>query len=1302
MNIPIEGSALTKINGHLSTLKVVPRNIPNMTVAVEPGGAWFNENIYAECVGLPSPVITAPTVIGEYKWVIVCFHISEEIRLIEGTSAITPTSPTILANYLPLAAIYVSEGDTTIINDQIYDVRPIFASGTFANIHTALPDITDPNAHPISSITDLQTELDNKVLTTTYTTGLATKCDWDGTTAEAFKLNKDSTGPNSDAYLTVERGGTDVHIRWNEISDQWEFTNDGAVWLDMASGGVVSLFGLSEVTPTNFTGTTEGDVLIVNATTDALEFGTPTITSSIFDLTDVNETDFTSTAQGDVLAVNAGTDALEFVTPSPAINTADVTKWYTGTSNPIQSFGETGDYFHRTDTDVILCKSTIIGYSSDLLTGGTLTSVNVYNPTNAIDGNNATNATCSAVNSYIQYEFAITQQVERVRFYNNGAGNYQSVGWKITSSTSGNFAADEVIHVANTGSVSSGWYNFDFVNSLSYKYWRFYSLKSSNALISELQMLSINMDWEEVGSISDSVFGLTDVSETNFTGTSQGDILSVNSSTDALEFVTPISVTSIFDLSDVVPTDFTGTSAGDMVVVNPATNGLIFSALPISGGEWATSIGTPISGENFDWSLNLSDGSIWRKNILIDDWSTNQLSPSSTCVVSSIYSGSASNVIDGSDSSYWQSSQYISGYEWWGVDFGLANEKEIGKVDILVDYHFFHADVIIQGTNDTNADWNAKVWDTLSNMVSLFDGTREIVLSVIDEYRYYRVYSTYATASRMRLNEIEMFTNIGSDYDWQEIKGNSVFDLNDVEETTFSGTSQGDILAVNAGTDAFEFITPVTSVFGLTDISETNFTGTSEGDILAVNAGTDALEFITPSSVTSIFDLSDVNETDFSTSSVGDVLAVNSGRTSLEWTTVAPDVTWFSGSGVPLTSLGSNYDYYQDTDSGELYCKSNQSIIPTGLGSTSSTVTPITLTSQSEAVDGTCVNFGGLNYSMGIDLTVDLPISEVSCIIGSTGEVASYIAAANIYYSTNNIDWTIVSNQSWSNTTTSPDNFCSGSSKGRATVSFDEVSARYWKCHSTYRPYLVEFETNSADTMTWEVIAAAKNSLNETSAPTIDNDNTEGYSVSSKWIDQTNNNMYFCFDASIGAAQWELIINSSLFNLSEVDETDFTGTIQGDILAVNAGTDALEFITPDYYSSGNTILASDGTVSVPGLSFNSDTNCGVYRIGADNIGFVVNGARVFDISTVGFLLGSGSRITSVINDDTMATASDTTLATSESIKTYVDTEAPTISSGTTAPSSTPDKIGDIYVNTTGTTMYVATGTSSSSDWTAVN
>ncbi len=58
-------------------------------------------------------------------------------------------------------------------------------------------------------------------------------------------------------------------------------------------------------------------------------------------------------------------------------------------------------------------------------------------------------------------------------------------------------------------------------------------------------------------------------------------------------------------------------------------------------------------------------------------------------------------------------------------------------------------------------------------------------------------------------------------------------------------------------------------------------------------------------------------------------------------------------------------------------------------------------------------------------------------------------------------------------------------------------------------------------------------------------------------------------------------------------------------------------LTVTSVSTSTAIAMGDGAVATPGLSFIGDTNSGIYRIGADNIGVGVNGAKVLDISTTG-------------------------------------------------------------------------------------
>lgn len=47
------------------------------------------------------------------------------------------------------------------------------------------------------------------------------------------------------------------------------------------------------------------------------------------------------------------------------------------------------------------------------------------------------------------------------------------------------------------------------------------------------------------------------------------------------------------------------------------------------------------------------------------------------------------------------------------------------------------------------------------------------------------------------------------------------------------------------------------------------------------------------------------------------------------------------------------------------------------------------------------------------------------------------------------------------------------------------------------------------------------------------------------------------------------------------------------------------------------LKSASGTVSAPGISFGSDADCGLYRIGANNVGLALNGAKVVDFLTTG-------------------------------------------------------------------------------------
>lgn len=52
-------------------------------------------------------------------------------------------------------------------------------------------------------------------------------------------------------------------------------------------------------------------------------------------------------------------------------------------------------------------------------------------------------------------------------------------------------------------------------------------------------------------------------------------------------------------------------------------------------------------------------------------------------------------------------------------------------------------------------------------------------------------------------------------------------------------------------------------------------------------------------------------------------------------------------------------------------------------------------------------------------------------------------------------------------------------------------------------------------------------------------------------------------------------------------------------------------------ASTGTVTIPNGAVATPALTFTSDLDCGLYRIGANNVGVAVNAAKVLDVATTG-------------------------------------------------------------------------------------
>jgi len=78
------------------------------------------------------------------------------------------------------------------------------------------------------------------------------------------------------------------------------------------------------------------------------------------------------------------------------------------------------------------------------------------------------------------------------------------------------------------------------------------------------------------------------------------------------------------------------------------------------------------------------------------------------------------------------------------------------------------------------------------------------------------------------------------------------------------------------------------------------------------------------------------------------------------------------------------------------------------------------------------------------------------------------------------------------------------------------------------------------------------------------------------------------------------------------------------------------------------LKADAGTVSAPGITFSTDLNLGLYRIGADNAGWTCNGAKVLDVSATGLGVTGALDVTGALTLGTaLAVAEGGTGATSE-------------------------------------------------------
>jgi cytoskeletal protein CcmA (bactofilin family) len=171
---------------------------------------------------------------------------------------------------------------------------------------------------------------------------------------------------------------------------------------------------------------------------------------------------------------------------------------------------------------------------------------------------------------------------------------------------------------------------------------------------------------------------------------------------------------------------------------------------------------------------------------------------------------------------------------------------------------------------------------------------------------------------------------------------------------------------------------------------------------------------------------------------------------------------------------------------------------------------------------------------------------------------------------------------------------------------FDTVNANAYVC--------LNADTNVAvwKIITFEII----NQFDATTGPFIGNDNTQGYSIGSQWIDTTANRAYLCVDSSKDAAIWIIITDDGSLDIIKIKTQNIssksleTTNVSGELTATTLT------ISETVEVNGNVSAAS---ANIAGILSSSDFQTGSLTcLGAVNISGVVSCADFITTAKTAF------------------------------------------------------------------------------------
>jgi hypothetical protein len=207
------------------------------------------------------------------------------------------------------------------------------------------------------------------------------------------------------------------------------------------------------------------------------------------------------------------------------------------------------------------------------------------------------------------------------------------------------------------------------------------------------------------------------------------------------------------------------------------------------GNTWTVASGTPVGVANTVGDMYLDDSNydIYQATSLSGTvvYGTTDLCTGGTANASAIYSAGyeAYRAFDDNTGTWWNSPAG-AGPHWIGYE--LTSARPAGKVTIL---HYstgiYANEWKFQGTNDTESDWDSKVWVDLGTVTysSAPSGVQTHEFGNQVAYKYYRLISVTVIGNEWPVREIEFFESLISDV--YELVGN----IKGADGQDFSGSA---------------------------------------------------------------------------------------------------------------------------------------------------------------------------------------------------------------------------------------------------------------------------------------------------------------------------------------------------------------------------------------------------------------------------------------------------------------------------------------------------------------------------------